>query len=445
MYDRLKKLLPAIVLLVLVLTYTLFDHIFVQCNWLRACDAMDAKNISRVLPPISGGTVCQDSNDARCLTNMGRILGVKEEELTIKNKLVADQEVIRNATQETVDRITKEQSDAAINSESAGAATSGSSTTTIADRLTKLNTTLQNQIAKLTALRADSESVRNEIINLRTQVSERYSKRMLWIFFSALYTLLSIAAILLSFTTINESLKTLQTNRPSLVVWLSSTTFFALAIACYVFFCAEDYLSMVGPMFLQSISSGKDVSISAISFFNAIGFFATIWLVSAGTAVYYSARSTDIADLEKLKKVTETHEKYLTYILYIGALMLFVGMLRLKIQFDWHLVFVSTDIKNSFYVLLENYTKSSIGAQAGFYSLVLAVIYLPARYVIEGLKEKNPGSAGVDENMGANLLQKLGLPFSSDFTTKFITIFSPILAGPIIDLFNLVLGPSVQG
>jgi energy-converting hydrogenase Eha subunit E len=120
-------------------------------------------------------------------------------------------------------------------------------------------------------------------------------------------------------------------------------------------------------------------------------------------------------------------------ILYIGAIMLFVGMLRVKLLTDWHLIFISKDLTNSSYLLLSEYFNSTLAIQAGFYTIVLAAIYLPVAYVI-ATKTKTDAAATVDTSKSW---------WWGSFTTilpRLLTIISPFLARPVVDLFNILTG-----
>ncbi|HEY0462050.1 MAG TPA: hypothetical protein VGC97_23150 [Pyrinomonadaceae bacterium] len=357
------------------------------------------------------------------------------------------------------------------------------------DEKKQCNKTLTSEKETLAVLENEAIITGNEIAEIRQLVSERYSKRLIFMFFTAAFVILCIAAIAISCLIINDALKPFdkaekespptKQKRISLrwqVIAGSVSLVFGIVVYC---FFEDRYLSIVLPMYVQTIWSNGDVSEKLVHFINCFGFAVTLYLVFAAAAVFYAVqtkeqdsgkgilrRKNDLAaekeylsrqmtelgetDSEKskslesqitemdkkivgldieLKNIFEVNRQQITSILYVGALMLFVGMVRIKLLAEWHLLFISLKADSPFYTLLSDFFNKSIGVQAAFYSLLLLVMYVPVVYSIPGLMDSQTAT-------GQNFLERLGLPFSGEFIKKWIAIFSPVMAGPIMDFLG---------
>ncbi len=126
-------------------------------------------------------------------------------------------------------------------------------------------------------------------------------------------------------------------------------------------------------------------------------------------------------DLEKFVPFKE----HLRLILYAAGAMLFVGLSKINTVTEWHRLFVNSDYS----VLLENFFKISHSVQAGFYSLLLATIYIPAAYWI--WKKEGNRLTGESTTWFSSF---------SKYAAPLITIISPLLAKPFSDLLTSLFG-----
>jgi hypothetical protein len=555
------KFFPLLIVGFLVLAYMWSNAVFVNCGegW-ATCEKIASENMSEVPvfgknPSVDGKINCDAAdtenfrkNHLQCVPNL---LTQQKQQLDIKNARAQNQRVKIDSVANRINQINlllppeepkkivtkaeqKEDTENTETTENLETTTpvktpppeAAPQTETIKLKAEKkeLSAVLKRDTETLATLEKDAGTTETEIAGTRRLIAERYSKRMLFMFFTAAFLLLCIAAIGISISVIHKALKpfkkasattmpgdtgtnekaenTFSTTKEKVTIWQTTTAFkvtvieflirrwqfiaaaAAIGFGLIVYFGQEEkYLSIVIPMYSQSIWSNGDVSKELVHSINCFGFTATVWLVFAGGAVFYAVRSkhdgviefingnktkleTEKAELEKeleelsknenadptnlttqitnkgakisalgarLKNKFEANRRQINSILYVGALMLFVGMVRIKLLSEWHLLFVSFDLDNPFYKLLANFFNKSIGIQAAFYSLLLLVIYVPVVYAIPGLMDSQSAS-------GQNFLERLGLPFSSEFMKKFIAIFSPFLAGPIMDFLGALIG-----
>lgn len=427
------RFFPLIIVVFLVVVYAISDFSFIQCNFFVQC------------VPIDGSAISQIDEKVVDLKNINAVLENKSTIYKTKDNRVKDKEKEVEEKQAEVDKKTKEINDAL-------AADGNANVTALTAEKTKLENTVKAKQTESNTLVADREKTNTEIAGVRNQVSARYSSRMLWVFLTAVFFVLCVAAIIVSRSVIKDSI----TDEGRRKRWLLLTTIgsiaFGLFVSLPVFFRTEsNYMSIVLPMYEKSFGGNGDLSLDVVNFINAFGFAATIFLLAASCSIIASVQNkkqavsadetkadeqpADLPDGTQNKTAGvetdpfQTQKTNARMILYIGGLMLFVGMLRVKLVGDWHLVFVSTDPNNPYYKLLAEFLKNSLAVQAGFYTIILAAIYLPVMYVIQA----KGGAVGVKKEE-----QKTGWAgFSlADVLPRLIAIISPFLAGPLLDLLK---------
>ncbi len=563
--NNLFKFLPIWILISLVGVYAFSSSFFVNCGEWSGCKKIESDNISAVSSAVKtespqewansfdtqscyevkkseANTNTQANtnvapvakekvNDLNCVT---ALLKEKQDEL---NKRIENGKTNQKAINNKEDAIAENQK--LQNTETTAAATPTPSPT-LKEKGAVLSAEKKNLELDQAKLEKTRQAATDEVAAVRKQIADRYSKRLTFMFFTAAFLLLCLTAILFSMYAIWAALTDMGTVKekiPLMWLWQIITAVCAVGFFGIVLWkFKENYLSIVIPMFNQSIAANGDISLNFIHFFNCIGFGTIIEIVGAAGAVFYAvmskremtpnrkevleslkslvntksmeiaietdatkkselvaqrtdleahitvleepinsvnvlleAKSTEIANetdetkksqLEKEKSKLEEdkraleeekraiefqipeltlriqnafapYKRLITIILYIGALMLFVGIVRVKLLGDWHLIFVNTDYAK----LLESFFNISIAVQAGFYSILLAVVYLPVVYAI-------PGSEESEAAPEKNWFERHGLPFSAEFMTKFVAVFSPLLATPIVDFLKAVLGPA---
>lgn len=428
------RFFPLIVVVFLVAVYAVSDFSFIQCKAFLQCSEIDGTVISQVDEKV---------------VNLANVKTVLENKLTAYNAKAArvkDKEGEIEETQVSVDKKTQEIKDTLSNDPNANVSA-------LTNEKTKLEGAVKTKREEANTLTADREKSNSEIAGVRNQVSARYSSRLLWVFLTAVFFALCIAAIIISRSVMKDSIT--DTGRQS--KWQLATfigaVIFALAVSLPVFFRTKsNYMSIVLPMHEKSFGGNGDLSIDVINFINALGFAATIFLLAASCSIIASVqRKKHLVAEENVKDPEnsvdlqnaaanqiaapaqndpfQTEKTNARMILYIGGLMLFVGMLRVKLVSDWHLIFVSTDPNNPYYKLLAEFFKSSLAVQAGFYTIILAAIYLPVMYVIQS-KDGAPAAKKEEQKSGAGVFS------FAEVLPRLIAIISPFLAGPLLDLLK---------
>ena len=165
--------------------------------------------------------------------------------------------------------------------------------------------------------------------------------------------------------------------------------------------------------------------------FDSMSLTATLCLASAACVTLWqrdvNARPS-VADVARRVRM-------LRYVLYVGAALLALGVLRLSAMLSWGQSFFAADSETgkSVSTLVSGVT-SSLGA---YFTLLMLGIYLPAALL---LRERALEVAeGKDLEEKQNFLKTHGLDVSfADYVPRVLALFGPLLAGPIGELLSHV-------
>lgn len=293
---------------------------------------------------------------------------------------------------------------------------------------------------------------------------------MSWAFLTALFFLLSISAIGLSWSIFHESV--VNTKK-----WMLITSIVAGSFAIFMF-CTKYYMRIIDELYGNTVLGGNDIPAWLLNASNVLGFAATIFLVASVSAILFSVEekekekeaatkgetktesepeteeqtiakfqasrksTTEVTQAEKGVATTASltlADKYerqmlnLKFVLYVGGAMLFIAVLQLNTLSEWHRAFLPPEFSTAVTSLHTTYFKSGMTFQAGIYTIMLAVLYLPAAYIIKQ-KAEALNRVGV---LPAGTLEQKGLSFKFwEFLPKLLTILSPFLAGHLLDFIK---------
>lgn len=257
--------------------------------------------------------------------------------------------------------------------------------------------------------------------------------------------------------------------------WIVAAAAVSVIFLIFIFIWKKEFMSVALPMLEQTVIGVENVDLNTLISFTVCGYVGAIFLIAASYAVFRAAVKVDDAvpkkdseivppkvyvkvELpdsqptfeEKLNyvetepnttpptymeaskefiKVEDTDAKleiyarlikYLRTILYVGTFLLVVGILRIIFMMNWHLSFISTNPQDKLVELLTGFWKSSMTIQGGFYTILLAAIYLPAAYWISGRIERLGKEKGELEAQGVNFKY-------TELIFKLLAIVSPLL------------------
>jgi hypothetical protein len=279
----------------------------------------------------------------------------------------------------------------------------------------------------------------------RAKIAERYNGRLLAMFMIAANVLFGLIAFSIFFFLIER----LQGYK-----WAFGLI--AVSILFGFILSFTDRMPLMEPILRNTIGSlwgGMAGIFDVIRLVNSIAYGATLAFVFAicvnlypeknGSAVSGDANEKKAPEKidsqdDAMKKLQDLADKKanLETLLYIGTVLLIVGVLRMTAMGNWSLAFMTPEtakIANTFFAHLT----TVIG---GFFTLLLATAYIPAIYILQQRHQvllDRYAENGIDT---AKEAEKTDFIFSmKDALPKIIAIIAPFLTGPIAELFkNLI-------
>lgn len=422
--SRLWSVVPGLVILLSALIYINYDRNFIQClgNEGEQCRKLEGSLISRVDDPMD------ISNANKRISETNPILSNTQIRIgDLTNQMIETKSSITNTSQQLA-KAKKEKREADVQQ--------------LTNSKTSLDEVLAAQNSEMESLTKKKEVAEAKLAGIQKQLSKRYANRMLWVFLTGVSFILSIAAIVIALFAIYNSLRGGVENAfhlksyfvPVVLIILTSVTAYLFASNAYA--NHERYMSVILPMYNQSLLLEGSSLIENINLINVLAFAVIIFLVVASCSILYKVQATarnTAFDVSEKALAYEISKKYLQAILYVGAAMLVCGIFRAGVIQEWHLSFISGAPESMYYTSLRTFFENSLKVQAGFYSILLAVIYFPTAYWIK----QNVAALKLD----ATETSDKGLSFSlTDFLPKLISVFSPVLAAPLASFVGQFFG-----
>jgi hypothetical protein len=169
--------------------------------------------------------------------------------------------------------------------------------------------------------------------------------------------------------------------------------------------------------------------------FDSMSLTATLCLASAACVTLYQRDVNAKADIVDVAR----RVRMLRYVLYVGATLLALGVLRLSAMLSWgQSYFASESVTGKSVSTLVSGITSSLGA---YFTLLMLGIYLPAALLLR--QRALEVAEGNDLEEKEDFLEKHGLAISfADYMPRVLALFGPLLAGPIGELLARVFTPS---
>jgi hypothetical protein len=291
----------------------------------------------------------------------------------------------------------------------------------------------------------------------RNKLAARYGGRLVWVFLSAVTSLLSLAALVVAGVLIYKSPGFWKMG-PGASAAAALIVSSALGLMLYLFFW-RDFMPIMGPVFEATIAAGKvgvPVVGQTMRLLNALGYAASFALVFATCAILLprhlnaqSARDgrpppvtqrgeTDQADVSRKLDILAAQAAGLRVVLYVGTFLLIAGILRMSALGQWVISYVAP----SAVAAAQNLNTAVVAVTGGFYTLILAAVYLPSAYIISRRAWVVVGRSTIANpaDAQATKLQERGLAFSfKESLPRVLAVLGPLLAGPIGELFKSLL------
>jgi hypothetical protein len=263
----------------------------------------------------------------------------------------------------------------------------------------------------------------------RTLQATRYSGRVIWVFFIMTYMLLSLVALAAAFVLVYKIFSDWN-KRPSL--WVIITLAISAAIGFSLYRNPESYMNTLKALLEHTVNVDMANIFQVTNLTNSIGFASSFALVIASCAILLPPyKDSSPKGLRELS----IRMNYLRIVLYVGTLLLVVGVLLMRSIFQWSLAFIPQTEKGV-EKIVESFTSSIVSAEAGFYTLILAGVYLPAAFILQWRARSLKGLPDQTSEKD-KVLHSYGLTFSfTESLPRIIAILGPFLVGPVGELFK---------
>lgn len=255
-----------------------------------------------------------------------------------------------------------------------------------------------------------------------------YVGEAMWTLCNGVHTIVCIAAIIVSVVIIYHLLSDYPVKVRWLVILLiiimaaDASLLFALWTSTDVGAPAPQLMGLTVVRVLPKINNYNRL-------FDALGLTAALSLTWAACATLWQAYPGSVHDEQEIRG----RIRMLRYILYVGAVMLVIGVFRLSVMLNWAASFFAPEGAEAKTVAGLN--SSIITLQGSFYTLMLTALYLPAALLLR-YRARQLATAQPPEEQ-ESWLQKHGLTLSfTDYLPRILAILGPLMAGPIGELLG---------
>lgn len=273
-----------------------------------------------------------------------------------------------------------------------------------------------------------SEDQRKKKLKTHERSAAIYSGRITWVFFRLAYIIICLTALAVA---CGVTYNSFADEGKLAIISVLAVVALSVALSRHLLNHPEKYMSVFAPLFEMTIEKDlRNIAESMIQV-NSFGFAVVLSVVLATCAILYSPiNKTYPAGLKQLS----TKMNYLQLILYVGTVMLIVGVLLIRCMYQWSLAFMLRD--EQALKIAESFFSNLLAAEGGFFTLILASVYLPAALILRRRADSLICLAGENPDK-EKLLKDYNLTFSfAESLPKIIAILSPLLAGPVGELFG---------
>lgn len=201
---------------------------------------------------------------------------------------------------------------------------------------------------------------------------------------------------------------------------------------------------LLSPVLLREDGYFPDITFLK-PFVDGLSIFVSIFVAAAVSMVLLTIQSKRIKNSRQLLMQVD----YFKYLIYLGAILLILNVLRLHSLLNWSYALLVpefwiddlTNIEQQSYKSIENIIYAIVFIQGLMYSLMLFALYTPSKLIIKGTISafvKEVGTAESDSE--TNISLKNANSFSiGENVTNYLAIIGPLMAGPVAEFLKNVL------
>ena len=266
--------------------------------------------------------------------------------------------------------------------------------------------------------------------------AQRYEGRLVWMFFIGISTLLYGAGIGVGILLIRGAPRA----RGNLVPYFSAMALPAAALVWFFGQNAESHMIIMSPVLKHTIANGgvllglQSVP-DVMNWFNAATYGVTLFMLLACCVLIAPERNPpSVPDAESLTAAIDAlsaQMRSLRIFLYVGTVLLVVGVLRMNAVFSWAYSFLA--IVDA--AALQGIRLTSVSILGAFYSLLLACVYVPAAWVLRERAAALIRVSGALPEARQQQAARTDISLSlADAFPRILAIVAPLLTGPVGEL-----------
>ncbi|HQU84757.1 MAG TPA: hypothetical protein PKY59_16580 [Pyrinomonadaceae bacterium] len=485
-------LLPAISVVLILLLYLFTNSAFIKCANVQ-CQKFDGSLVSQVKPSVK---LSEASNNINAL----------KEDIGKQTKSYADKNSAKTEIEGNLADANKQLREEQLKQANAVIANDNNSTVYEKNaNALKMRVLVFTEEAKLAGnntntalgeLKTKQDALKETVNN----ISSRYTKRLYWLFFSALVLVFTVIGIVIS-------LKVLMLLPKEKSHWVSVAILLGFAFYIILVVLDLNYISLTESFYQTSLIDNGDISLRWLSITNSTVFPVIVFFAFAGGAIIYMSKNpnqTEFEELEykkniyeinntllslenleivsppitsppitsppitsppitsppdaiedekttlneklielkaalaeRLKKPVDFQEilrNYSKMILYVGSVLIFAGLTRMKILGEWHQLFTAPEFTSG----LASFFNSMVAVQGAFFSMLLTGLYLPMAYSI-------PPSQGTPDGISETFSEQGFFATIKAYAPRFVALMLPFVSGYLSDLFNFITDSQASG
>lgn len=283
---------------------------------------------------------------------------------------------------------------------------------------------IQTELLAASNPQVENIDTREKGLGYLSRLEKQYSGRMLWIFFAAANVLICLC-VLTVFLLIAARW----------VGWRAGSTLILVSLLIGAISSFFDPLFLAGPLFRHTIEQAGWAGIqnfaSVNRSINILSLACAVGLALVVAVVIFADDESSNGSSGVEPKILAAKRDDLKLILYTATVSLVVGLLRLDQAYSWATVFV---LDTQLAAISKTFFSSVTGTLGGFYTLLLAAVYVPAAFIIYSRAKAVIGDQAVPEEWSTS-----AFTFSfADTLPRILAIAGPLLAGPLAELLKRI-------
>jgi hypothetical protein len=253
-------------------------------------------------------------------------------------------------------------------------------------------------------------------------LAKQYEARMKWMFYSGANLLLNLFLVSLCVFLLGRSLG-----------WGAAAAIVVGSLVLGAVFEAMAAAPLAKPLIEATVMKDGPPRIDTIMrVLNGASIAVAILIAVTISAILYEKKAKpDDAAADRLAELAGKRRQ-LTFLLYCSTATLVLAVLRSGASYEWYAAFLSPETAAA----LSSFLGSITAVLGGFFTLLLASVFLPAAYILQ--KKAEAEVVVTEKESVSDKLTSMGFTFSyAQEFSKILAIGGPFLAGILAELTKI--------